>query len=97
MVDDYQAAALDTRLGIPIIYGVDAVHGHNNLKGAVIFPHNIGLGATRDPDLVREIARVTALEMAPPIFIGIMRLSLRLARISAGAALMRYTARTPIW
>jgi beta-glucosidase len=64
MVDDYQAAALDTPLGIPIIYGVDAVHGHNNLKGAVIFPHNIGLGATRDPDLVREIARVTALEMA---------------------------------
>ena len=64
MVDEYQAAALDTPLGIPIIYGVDAVHGHNNLKGAVIFPHNIGLGATRDPDLVREIARVTALEMA---------------------------------
>ena len=64
MVDDYQAAALDTPLGIPIIYGVDAVHGHNNLKGAVIFPHNIGLGATRDADLVREIARVTALEMA---------------------------------
>ena len=64
MVDEYQEAALDTRLGIPVIYGVDAVHGHNNLKGAVIFPHNIGLGATRDPDLVREIARVTALEMA---------------------------------
>jgi beta-glucosidase len=64
MVDAYQAAALDTPLGIPIIYGVDAVHGHNNLKGAVIFPHNIGLGATRDPELVREIARVTALEMA---------------------------------
>ena len=64
MVDAYQAAAMDTPLGIPIIYGVDAVHGHSNLKGAVIFPHNIGLGATRDPELVREIARVTALEMA---------------------------------
>ncbi len=64
MVDAYQAAALETRLGIPIIYGIDAVHGHSNLKGAVIFPHNIGLGATRDPDLVREIARVTAIEMA---------------------------------
>lgn len=64
MVDAYQAAALDTRLAIPIIYGIDAVHGHSNLKGAVIFPHNIGLGATRDPDLVREIARVTAIEMA---------------------------------
>jgi beta-glucosidase len=64
MVDTYQATAMDTPLGIPIIYGVDAVHGHSNLKGAVIFPHNIGLGAARDPELVREIARVTALEMA---------------------------------
>jgi beta-glucosidase len=64
MVDAYQEAAMDTPLGIPIIYGVDAVHGHSNLKGAVIFPHNIGLGAARDPELVREIARVTALEMA---------------------------------
>ena len=64
MVDAYQEAALDTPLGIPIIYGVDAVHGHSNLRGAVIFPHNIGLGASRDPELVREIARVTALEMA---------------------------------
>ena len=64
MVDAYQEAALDTPLGIPIIYGVDAVHGHSNLRGAVIFPHNIGLGASRDVELVREIGRVTALEMA---------------------------------
>jgi len=64
MVDAYQAAALDTPLAIPLIYGIDAVHGHSNVRGAVIFPHNIGLGAARDPDLVREIARVTALEMA---------------------------------
>jgi len=63
MVDDYQEAAMDTPLGIPIIYGVDAVHGHSNLRGAVIFPHNIGLGASRDVELVREIGRVTALEM----------------------------------
>jgi beta-glucosidase-like glycosyl hydrolase len=47
MVDAFQTAALSTRLGIPIIYGVDAVHGHNNVYGATIFPHNIGLGATR--------------------------------------------------
>lgn len=63
MVDDYQKAALETPLAIPIIYGVDAVHGHNNLKDAVIFPHNIGLGATGDEDLVYRIARATAEEM----------------------------------
>lgn len=64
MVDRYQAAALKGRLGIPLLYGIDSVHGNNNLKGAVIFPHNIGLGATRDPQLVEEIARATALETA---------------------------------
>ena len=45
MVDAYQDAALETRLGIPILYGVDAVHGHNNVVGATIFPHQVGLGA----------------------------------------------------
>ncbi len=64
MVNGYQKQALGTRLGIPLIYGVDAVHGHGNLKGATIFPHNIGLGATRDADLVARIGRATALEMA---------------------------------
>lgn len=62
MVVEFQAEALETRLGIPIIYGVDAVHGHNNVKGAVIFPHNIGLGATANPDLVEQIGEITALE-----------------------------------
>ena len=56
--------ALETRLGIPILYGVDAVHGHNNLVGAVIFPHNIGLGASREAGLVARIGRATAEEMA---------------------------------
>lgn len=64
MVDDFQSYAMHTRLAIPMIYGVDAVHGHNNLFGATIFPHNIGLGATRNPELVRRIARATAVEMA---------------------------------
>ena len=58
MVDRYQSTATSTRLGIPIIFGVDAVHGHNNVYGATIFPHNIGLGATRNPDLVREIGEI---------------------------------------
>jgi beta-glucosidase len=63
MVDGFQRQALRTRLRIPILYGVDAVHGHNNLRGATIFPHNIGLGATRDLDLVQRIGRATAEEV----------------------------------
>ena len=54
MVDRYQAAALTTRLRIPLIYGIDTVHGDGNMHGATVFPHNIGLGATRDPALVRR-------------------------------------------
>lgn len=64
MVDRFQGFALQTRLKIPILYGIDAVHGNNNVVDAVIFPHNIGLGATRDADLVKRIARVTAEEVA---------------------------------
>jgi len=63
-VHEFEALALKTRLGIPLIYGIDAVHGHNNIDGAVIFPHNIGMGATRDPKLAGEEARVTAEEIA---------------------------------
>ncbi|MDQ6422705.1 glycoside hydrolase family 3 N-terminal domain-containing protein [Paenibacillus sp. LHD-117] len=63
MVDGYQSAALGTRLGIPILYGVDAVHGHNNVYGATIFPHNVGLGATGDESLVRRIGAATAKEI----------------------------------
>jgi beta-glucosidase len=59
MYDSYQAYALQTRLGIPLIYGVDAVHGHNNVSGAVVFPHNIGMGATLDAALVEQAAQVT--------------------------------------
>jgi len=62
MVDRYQRLALATRLHIPIIYGVDSVHGHGNLYGATVFPHNIGLGASRDPRLVADIEHVTAEE-----------------------------------
>ncbi|WP_242906473.1 glycoside hydrolase family 3 protein [Actinomadura terrae] len=63
MYDGYQRAALGTPLRVPMMYGVDAVHGHNNVVGATIFPHNIGLGATRDPELVRRIGAATAEEM----------------------------------
>jgi beta-glucosidase len=76
MVGSFEEGALRSRLGIPLLYGVDAVHGHNNVYGATIFPHNIGLGATRDADLIRRVARVTAEELiatgvrwdfAPPV------------------------------
>ena len=76
MVGSFEAGALRSRLAIPLLYGVDAVHGHTNVCGATIFPHNIGLGATGDPDLVRRVARVTAEELiatgvhwdfAPPV------------------------------
>jgi beta-glucosidase len=62
MVDRFQAAAMTTRLQIPILYGVDTVHGHGNLVGATVFPHDIGLGATRDPALVERIEHVAATE-----------------------------------
>ena len=64
MHDRYQAIALGTRLRIPIVYGIDAVHGHNNVRGAVVFPHNVGLGCTRDAALVERVARATAEEVA---------------------------------
>nr|AMP82915.1 beta-D-xylosidase 3 [Catalpa bungei] len=63
MVDNFQKAALESRLGIPLLYGIDAVHGNNNVYGATIFPHNIGLGATRDADLIKRIGSATALEV----------------------------------
>jgi beta-glucosidase len=63
MYDRLQTTALKTRLKIPILFGVDAVHGHNNVLSATVFPHNIGLGATRNPALVEEVSRVTAREV----------------------------------
>lgn len=63
MVNELQKGALSSRLGIPMIYGIDAVHGHNNVYKATIFPHNVGLGAARDPGLVKRIGAATALEV----------------------------------
>ncbi|GAA2331426.1 glycoside hydrolase family 3 N-terminal domain-containing protein [Dactylosporangium salmoneum] len=63
MTDGLQRGALATPLKIPLLYGSDAVHGHNNVVGATIFPHNIGLGATRDPALAQQVGRVTADEV----------------------------------
>lgn len=63
MVNSLQRAALRTPLRIPLLYGIDAVHGHGNAYGATIFPHNTGLGATRDATLVHRVYRATASEM----------------------------------
>jgi beta-glucosidase len=64
LVTEFQNQALQTRLKIPLIYGIDAVHGHNNIDGAVIFPHHIGMGATHDPGLVERAEHATAEEVA---------------------------------
>ena len=63
MVAGFSQAARGTRLEVPLVYGVDAVHGHGNVRGATIFPHNIGLGAAGDVDLVERIGRATAKEL----------------------------------
>ncbi len=62
MVDAYQSYALRTRLQIPLVYGVDSVHGHGNLYGATLIPHNVGLGAARDPQLVARAEHMVATE-----------------------------------
>lgn len=66
MADKYYNASIDidgVEVAIPCIWGIDAVHGHANLKGAIVFPHNIGLGAMNNPDLVEQIASITAQEL----------------------------------
>jgi beta-glucosidase len=78
-VDRLQKFALATRLKVPLLYGIDAVHGNNNIVGATVFPHNVGLGATRDPKIVEAAGRITALEVlgsgpnwafAPGVIVG---------------------------
>ena len=67
MADGFWGASMDVPQGepaIPILWGLDAVHGHNNVIGATLFPHNIGLGAANNPDLIRDIGRATAREVA---------------------------------
>ena len=66
LADRYYNASIDNEgveIAIPILWGIDAVHGHTNLKGAIIFPHNIGLGATKNPELIEKIAKITAHEL----------------------------------
>jgi len=67
LAEAFYQASMDTsdgRVAIPLIWGSDAMHGNNNVYGATIFPHNIGLGAARDPGLIERIGQITALEVA---------------------------------
>jgi beta-glucosidase len=64
LADSYFNASVKTKSGIPLIWGTDAVHGHNNVIGATLFPHNIGLGAANDPELLKQIGAITAREVA---------------------------------
>jgi len=66
LADAFYEASMDVAVGepaIPVVWGTDAVHGHSNIIGATIFPHNVGLGATRDPELIERIGQVTAVEI----------------------------------
>lgn len=66
LADEFYAASMDEsdgKQGIPIVWGTDAVHGHSNIIGATLFPHNVGLGAMRDPDLIEKIGKATAVEI----------------------------------
>ena len=63
MIDSYQAQAAASRLGIPLLYGADAIHGHAHVPEATVFPHAIGLGATGNSELVKQVAEATAEEL----------------------------------
>src|SRR5260221_10100361 len=66
LIEPHYDASVDPardRVIVPLIWASDAVHGHNNVYGATLFPHNIGLGAAHNPDLIRRIGEVTAAEM----------------------------------
>ena len=81
---------------IPILYGVDAVHGHSNVEGATLFPHNIGLGCTRDAALVEAAARVTALEMRATGAQSTSHRASRCRATNAGGGRTRGSPRIPL-
>ena len=98
LADEYWDASTDTSdggVGIPALWGTDAVHGHNNLQSATIFPHNIGLGAANDAELMRQIADVTAKEIRATGLDWTFAPTLAVARDDAGAGLMKATPKSP--
>jgi beta-glucosidase len=97
MVDAFQARALQTRLQIPLIYGVDAVHGHGNLVGATVFPHNIGLGPRATPTWCGPSSTSPPRRPERPAPSGCSRPASAWPATCAGAGPMRASARTPPW
>lgn len=95
MIDAFQLRAQATRFQIPLIYGVDAVHGHNNLTGATIMPHNIGIGAARDPQLAERTGAVTAAEVRATGIPWDFAPASASPATNAGAAPTSPSARTP--
>ena len=95
MVHRVQSEALQSRLGIPLLYGADAVHGHSNVRGATIFPHNVGLGATHDEELVERVGRITARELLATNVHWAFAPAVSVPRTSDGAAPSKDSARTP--
>lgn len=84
MVNEFQKAALSSRLGIPMIYGIDAVHGHNNVYKATIFPHNVGLGVTRQVSLsIDTLSRYIYINNKPLFEIQTLSLLFMLSLLSA--------------
>ena len=80
LADAFYDASMDTSNGgkaVPVLFGIDAVHGQSNIIGATLFPHNIGLGATRNPELLRQIGGITAWRPASPAWSGRSRRPLR--------------------
>ena len=97
MYDGYQSHALKTRLAIPILYGADAVHGHNNVLGAVIFPHNIGLGCTRNPGWLKAPRASPRKKCAPPASIGRLLPASQFLVMNVGAEPMKDLAKRRNW
>ncbi len=98
LADAYWDASMsgpDGGLAIPVIWGIDAVHGHTNIVGATLFPHNIGLGAMRDPDLIHRIGEVTAIEMSVTGIDWTSRRPSPSSATTAGAAPMKASPRIP--
>ena len=94
LIDRYQKRALETRLSIPLLYGVDAVHGHNNVLGAVVFPHNIGLGCARNPALLRRSRASRQSKCGPPGSTGASRRASPCRATFAGAARTKATPKS---
>lgn len=94
--NEFQKYALTTRLGIPLLIAVDAIHGQNTFDGAVIFPHNIGMAATRNLQLIKRAAEVTAIEVAGTGFNWTFSPVLPCLNMNTGAGFMRGTQKTGI-